>query len=168
MLKYEKYLIEVKTMFSNCFDFLMNNAIESATNKAEKARLETLRAAGREIQKSKAERDISKAIKDGNIKTTAQALAIVAKADSERAKNQAETKAAKAKAAKEKSDKAIVTAAKTPAKTPTKAKSKNSKVTTTKAKKPIEHALKAPTGEAVKKQTEKVKDEKATKAKAKK
>ena len=149
-------------MFSNCFDFLLNNAIESATNKAEKARLETLRAAGREIQKSKAERDISKAIKDGNIKTTAQALAIVAKADSERAKQQAETKATKAKALKEKSDKAIVKAAETP----TKAKSKNSKVTTTKAKKPIEHALKAPTGETVKKQTEKVKDERVTKARA--
>ena len=161
MLKYEKYLIEVKTMFSNCFDFLMNNAIESATNKAEKSRLETLRAAGREIQKSKAERDISKAIKDGKIKTTAQALAIVAKFDSDKARQQAETKATKAKTLKEKSDKAIVKAAETP----TKAKSKNSKVTTTKDKTPVKHALKAPTGETVKKQTEKVKDEKATKAK---
>ena len=141
-------------MFSNCFDFLMNNAIESATNKAEKKRLEELRAAGREIQKSKAERDVSKAIKDGNIKTTAQALAIVAKADSDRAKQQAETKATKAKTLKEKSDKAIIKAAKTPAKS----KNKNSKVTTTKSKKPIEHALKAPTGETVKKQTEKAKE----------
>ena len=151
-------------MFANCFDFLMNNAIESAVNKAEKKRLEELRAAGREIQKSKVERDVSKAIKDGNIKTTAQALAIVAKADSDKAKQQAETKAAKAKTLKEKSDKAIVKAAKTP----TKAKSKNGKVTTTKSKKPVEHALKAPTGETVKKQTEKVKDEKAAKTRAKK
>lgn len=148
-------------MFSNCFDFLMNNAIESATNKAEKSRLENLRSAGREIQKSKAERDISKAIKDGNIKTTAQALAIVAKADSAKAKAQADAKSAKAKSAKEKSDKAIVKAAKTP----TKSKNKNSKVITTKGKKPIEHKLKAPTGETVQKQTEKVKDEKAIKAK---
>ena len=163
MLKYEKYLNEVKTMFANCFDFLMNNAIESAKG-AEKKRLEELRAAGREIQKSKAERDISKAIKDGNIKTTAQALAIVAKYDSDKAKQQAETKATKAKTLKEKSDEAIVKAAKTP----TKAKSKNSKVTTTKGKKPVEHALKAPTGETVQKQTEKTKDEKATKARAKK
>ena len=146
-------------MFSNCFDFLLNNAIESATNKAEKSRLESLRAAGREIQKSKAERDISKAIKDGNIKTTAQALAIVAKFDSDKAKQQAETKAAKAKAAKTKSDEAIVKAAEKP----TKAKSKNGEITTTKDKKPIAHALKAPTGETVKKPTEKSKDEKAVK-----
>ena len=149
-------------MFSNCFDFLMNNAIESATNKAEKTRLENLRAAGREIQKSKVERDVSKAIKDGNIKTTAQALAIVAKADSDKAKKQAEIKTEKAKTLKEKSDKAIVKAAKTPATS----KNKNGKVTTTKGEKPVEHALKAPTGETVKKQTEKSKDEKATKASA--
>ena len=149
-------------MFANCFDFLLNNAIESATNKAEKTRLENLRAAGREIQKSKAERDVSKAIKDGNIKTTAQALAIVAKFDSDKAKQQAETKATKAKTLKEKSDKAIVKAAKTP----TKAKSKNGKVITTKAKKPTEHTLKAPTGETVKKPTEKTRDEKTAKTRA--
>ena len=149
-------------MFSNCFDFLLNNAIESATNKAEKTRLENLRAAGREIQKSKAERDISKAIKNGEIKTTAQALAIVAKFDSDKAKQQAETKATKAKTLKEKSDKAIVKAAETP----TKAKSKNGKVTTTKDKKLVEHALKAPTGETVKKPTEKSNDEKSAKTRA--
>ena len=162
MPKYENYLNEVKTMFSNCFDFLMNNAIESATNKAEKKRLEELRAAGREIQKSKAERDISKAIKDGNIKTTEQALAIVAKFDSDKARQQAENKATKAKTLKKKSDEAIVKAAKTPSKS----KNKNGKVTTTKSKKPVEHALKAPTGETVKKQTEQVKDEKAAKTRA--
>lgn len=163
-------------MFSNCFDFLMNNAIESATNKAEKSRLENLRAAGREIQKSKAERDISKAIRDGNIKTIEQALAIVAKADSIKAAEQLKAKTEKAKTLKEKSDKAIVKAAEKPAKsdeaiikaakTPTKAKSKNGKVITTKGKKPVEHALKAPTGETVKKQTEKVRDEKAAKTRA--
>ena len=149
-------------MFANCFDFLMNNAIESAVNKAEKTRLENLRAAGREIQKSKVERDVSKAIKNGEIKTIEQALAIVAKADSIKAAEQLKAKTEKAKTLKEKSDKAIVKAAKTP----TKAKSKNGKVTTTKSKKPVEHALKAPTGETVKKQTEKVKDEKATKTRA--